>query len=44
MGLLEHIDILGDALGFSVVAHHFRWEVDQFAGVKPPTVGGEVIH
>mgnify|MGYP006176933599 CR=1 FL=1 len=43
MGLLEHINILGDAFGICVVAEHFRGEADQLTGMEAATVGIEVV-
>ena len=42
MGILECINILGDALRIHVVTHHLSGEIDEFPGMKPATVGVEV--
>ena len=39
MRILEHFDVLGDAIGGCIVTDHLCWEMNQFAGVKAPTVG-----
>ena len=42
MSILEHINLLRDAVSIHVVSHHLRWEIDQFSGVQASAVGIEV--
>ncbi len=39
LGVLEQVDVLGDALGVLVVGHHFGGKGDKFAGMEATTVG-----
>ena len=43
MGILQHIDILGDALGICVVAHHLCGEINKLAWAEPAAVCAEEI-
>ena len=43
LSLIEHVNILGDALGISVVAKHVCGEADKFAWVEAATVGIKVV-
>ncbi len=40
LGILEHVDILGDALGHSVVPKHLCWKVDKVDGKVADKFGG----
>ena len=44
LGLLQHDDVLGNALGLGVVAVHVRPESEHVDGVEPPAVGVEEGH
>ncbi len=37
-GILEHINIFGDALGIGIVAHHLGGKINELTGVEPTAV------
>ena len=43
LGFLEHVDVLRDAIHFSVIPHHLNVEVDEVNGVEAATVPIKVI-
>ena len=43
LSLLQHVNILGDALGISIVAKHVCQDADKFAWVEVTTVGIKVV-
>ena len=44
LGLLQHDDVLGNAVGLGVVAVHVRPESEHVNGVEPPAVGVKEDH
>jgi hypothetical protein len=44
LGLLQHDDVLGNAIGLGVVPVHVRPESEHVDGVEPPTVGVKEGH
>ena len=40
LGVLEHVDVLWDPLGFHVVTEHIRGEACKLVQVEAATVGG----